>query len=233
MSATRSAATGKPSRPLSWPSAAAPSAVPLTTSSTSGTAQCACTSTVRTRRPPTVTSRRRWLRRRMPHAAADADHAGAAAAWRRKPRRLSMCPPGLLISADGDRRDRRAGAALDLQRLHDEGELVWRRPPRAAPAPGSPADRCRAGSASSRGPAGCAPARRAAPRRSSCRRRSASGPASTSHWPAAMPMPAFARAVALVVLAHELRPAGADDDRVAGLQLQLLLARAPAAGRRA
>src|SRR6266511_2578592 len=58
MSATRAASTGKPRFPSSCRRAGASNCVPLTMSSTAGTAQCACTSTVAMRRPPTVISRR-------------------------------------------------------------------------------------------------------------------------------------------------------------------------------
>src|SRR6266508_1256389 len=56
MSATRAASTGKPRFPSSCRRAGASNCVPLTTSSTAGTAQCACTSTVVMRRPPMVIS---------------------------------------------------------------------------------------------------------------------------------------------------------------------------------
>ena len=108
--------TGKPRLPLSWPSRLF-HRVPLTRSSTAGTAQCACTSTVRTRRPPTVTSRRVWAARRcrrMSYSATDADHAGrAAAAYRRNPLRLSMAS-----SRTNARKRRRSGARSIVSGAH-------------------------------------------------------------------------------------------------------------------
>src|SRR5262245_10783000 len=121
MSATRAAATGKPRFPSSCWRAGRSNGVPVTTSSTAGTAACACTSTVRTRRPPMITSRRgapcatAW---RSPHPTPVA----TAAAWRRNPLRLSMTS-SRVSSTHRDRCDSGAGAALDLQRLDDKGEL--------------------------------------------------------------------------------------------------------------
>ena len=54
--------------------------------------------------------------------------AHAPAAHQSQPARVAGAPPAtaslIWTLPHRDRRDRRAGAALDLQRLHDEGELV-------------------------------------------------------------------------------------------------------------
>src|SRR5215471_10374719 len=98
MSASRSAPTGKPSRPSSWLRTARSMSVPLTRSSTSGTAQWQCMSTVRTRWPPIVTTRRRPCPAacRRPQATQKTP-AEAAAARRKNCRRLGMANPLTLV----------------------------------------------------------------------------------------------------------------------------------------
>src|SRR5215468_2918884 len=134
MSMMRATSTGKPRLPCNCCRAGRSNGVPLTRSSTAGTAQCACTSTVRTRRPAMLISRRgatcaaAW---RKPQPT-QMHPVVTAATWRKKPLRLSMqaCLPclkrlfrlmaqashefGLLPLPDGERESRRAAFRLRI-----------------------------------------------------------------------------------------------------------------------